>query len=222
MNTRTSLSLLFAATFSLVGCAVEGQDPTTLDGELDEVAAPTDELAAPAGDAIADEGADESGEVTIMQNPAPFDLRCLWAGENYASRAPNVHAAEAIRMACRIQSALIPYKAPGMYPLQLRLPTVSEGVDCSGLTSNAWYRATSGWVRLPHSAAMQESQLRDIPFSQKLPGDLIFYVSSGAASGRHVAMYLGDNLMIEAASSTKGVVVSPVRTTNFSSVGRIW
>lgn len=118
--------------------------------------------------------------------------------------------------------ALIPYRAPGMYPLQDRPPTAAEGIDCSGLTSNVWYRATSTWTRLPHSAAMQESQLRDIPFDQKLPGDLIFYVSTSAASGRHVAMYLGDGLMIEALGSNYGVVVSPVRTAKFSSVGRIW
>lgn len=210
MITRKHSALALSATLSaaLLGCGLEEND-----GASPQAAEIED---------IADELAETGSEVSILSNPAPFDLHCLYAGETYASRAPNVHAAEAIRMACRIQTSLIPYKAPGMYPLQLRLPTVSEGVDCSGLTANAWYRATSAWVRLPHSAAQQEAQLRDIPFSQKLPGDLIFYVSAAAASGRHVAMYLGDNLMIEAASSTRGVVVSPVRTTNFSSVGRIW
>ena len=210
MITRKHSALALSATLSaaLLGCGLEEND-----GASPQAAEIED---------IADELAETGSEVSILSNPAPFDLHCLYAGETYASRAPNVHAAEAIRMACRIQTSLIPYKAPGMYPLQLRLPTVSEGVDCSGLTANAWYRATRAWVRLPHSAAQQEAQLRDIPFSQKLPGDLIFYVSAAAASGRHVAMYLGDNLMIEAASSTRGVVVSPVRTTNFSSVGRIW
>lgn len=173
-------------------------------------------------DELIDEAADDSELAGLANsNPAAFDLHCLWAGESYASRAPNQYAAEAIRDACRIQTSLTPYRAPGMYPLQNRPPTAAEGIDCSGLTANVWYRATFQWTRLPHSARDQEAMLPDVSWANLLPGDLLFYVSSAAASGRHVAMYLGDSLMIEAASSTKGVVVSPVRY-NVSSIGRVW
>ncbi|MEO8552733.1 MAG: NlpC/P60 family protein [Kofleriaceae bacterium] len=197
LKASSLLTLLFTST--LMACAMDPADGT----DDDDQATSTD-----------------TAELTAS-NPAPFDLHCLWAGESYASRAPNQYAAQAIRNACDIQASLIPYHAPGMYPLQNRPPTAAEGIDCSGLTSNVWYRATSTWTRLPHSAAMQEATLRHIGWGELLPGDLLFYVSSAAASGRHVAMYLGDSLMIEAASSTRGVVVSPVRY-NVSSIGRIW
>jgi cell wall-associated NlpC family hydrolase len=173
-------------------------------------------------DPAEDPEADESSQTSQLteSNPAPFDLHCLWNGENYASRAPNVYAANAIRYACDMQ-AEVPYRAPGMYPWQLRPPTYAEGIDCSGLTANVWYRSTSGWTRLPHSAANQESTLRHVGWADLLPGDLLFYYSANAASGRHVAMYMGDSLMIEAASSTKGIIVSPVRY-NVTSLGRVW
>jgi hypothetical protein len=154
-------------------------------------------------------------------NPAAFDLHCLWAGESYASRAPNQYAADAIRAACNIQAARIPYHSPGFAPWQLGEPTANKGVDCSGMSSHVWYVATNGWVRLPHSAAAQERALHHVSWSEMLPGDLLFYVSAAALSGRHVAMYLGDGLMIEAAGSSTGVVVSKARS-NVSSIGRIW
>lgn len=199
MTIKSSALLSMLFTSILVGCAM---DPT---------------------DGVDDDEAEESTATSALtsSNPAAFDLHCLWAGESYASRAPNQYAAQAIRNACDIQAQLIPYHAPGMYPLQNRPPTAGEGIDCSGLTSNVWYRATSTWTRLPHSAAMQEASLPHIGWDQLLPGDLLFYYSAAAASGRHVAMYLGDSLMIEAASSTRGVVVSPVRF-NVTSIGRVW
>lgn len=169
-----------------------------------------------------DPGADETTDTSELTSavPAPFDLHCLYNGEAYASRAPNIYAANAIRYACDMQ-AEVPYRAPGMYPWQNRPPTYAEGIDCSGLTANVWFRATNLWTRLPHSAALQESTLRDIGWADILPGDLLFYYSASAASGRHVAMYMGDGLMIEAASPTKGIVVSAVRY-NVTSLGRVW
>jgi cell wall-associated NlpC family hydrolase len=197
------MSLALAFSVALSGCIADAEDPAT--------------------DAQGDGEAEVEGLAPLAagSNPAVFDLHCLWAGESYASRAPNQYAAQAIRNACNIQAALIPYKAPGMYPLTMNAPTAAQGIDCSGLTSNVYFRATGGWVRLNHSAANQEATLPDVPWGQQRPGDLIFYVSTAAASGRHVAMYLGDGLMIEALGSSYGVVVSPVRTAKFSSIGRV-
>jgi cell wall-associated NlpC family hydrolase len=55
------------------------------------------------------------------------------------------------------------------------------GFDCSGYTLYAyWYGAG-----------------RRLPYSQRKPGDLIFWFSGGVPV--HVAIYLGDNEMLEAA-----------------------
>jgi cell wall-associated NlpC family hydrolase len=183
-------------------------------------------LALSAMSCVSDLEGDETEQPTESETAAaiaaPFDLHCLYAGEAYASRAPNIYAANAIRYACDIQARLIPYKAPGWWDtLQFRAPTVAEGIDCSGLTSNVWFRATNGWDRLPHSARGQELALRHVSWAEMLPGDLMFYYSASAASGRHVSMYLGDGLMIEARGTNYGVVVSPVRT-NVTSIGRAW
>jgi hypothetical protein len=180
------------------------------------------------GDEIDDNSTDDSEDATgsiaydpNASNPAVFDLHCLYAGDVYAKQAPNELAAAAIRAACDIQAARIPYIYPGMYPLQLSQPTAQQGIDCSGLSSHVWYVATQGFVRLPHSAAQQEKVLRDVDIADILPGDLIFYKSEKAASGRHVTIYLGDGLMIEASGHTRGVIVVPVRG-SMSSIGRVW
>lgn len=195
-------AVLLATISQLSGCAVgdEIDDSSTDDSE-------------DAGDAIAFN--------PNASNPAVFDLHCLYAGDVYAKKAPNELAAAAIRAACDIQAARIPYIYPGMYPHQMTAPTARQGIDCSGLTAHVWYVATNGFVRLPHSAALQEQTLRDIDILDILPGDLIFYKSTKAASGRHVTMYLGDGLMIEASGHNTGVIVAPVRG-SISSIGRIW
>lgn len=153
-------------------------------------------------------------------NPAPFDLNCLWAGDAFAKRAPNAVAAAAIRHACDIQAARVPYRVPGGNPWRDRAPSTTEGVDCSGLTANIYYRASGHRIQLPHSAAAQEKMLPAVNLGQILPGDLLYYQSSSALSGRHVTMYLGDNKMIEAGGSNVGVIVGPVRTQRLTSVRR--
>jgi cell wall-associated NlpC family hydrolase len=75
------------------------------------------------------------------------------------------------------------------------------GWDCSGLVSAA-YR-TAG-VRLPHSSGAIGRQGRAVPAGQWKPGDVI-------ASRGHVALYLGNGLMVEAANPRAGVRVTRVR-----------
>jgi cell wall-associated NlpC family hydrolase len=67
----------------------------------------------------------------------------------------------------------------------------SIGFDCSGLTMWAWAHAG---VSLPHSAAEQYAVLPHVALSDIQPGDLIFFYSPIS----HVAMYLGDGLIIHA------------------------
>ena len=66
--------------------------------------------------------------------------------------------------------------------------------DCSGLTMKAWQQAG---VYLSHYTGAQWAETRRVPISQRQPGDLIFYGSSGANS-HHVGLYVGGDQMIEA------------------------
>lgn len=73
--------------------------------------------------------------------------------------------------------------------------------DCSGLTMRAYQ--TAG-VSLPHSSAAQARMGKSIPFSQKKPGDLMFF-------GRpvsHVGIYLGGGKMVHAPRSGSRVKVA--------------
>ena len=73
--------------------------------------------------------------------------------------------------------------------------------DCSGLTMRAYQ--TAG-VSLPHSSAAQSRMGKSIPFSQKKPGDLMFF-------GRpvsHVGIYRGGGKMVHAPRSGSRVKVA--------------
>jgi cell wall-associated NlpC family hydrolase len=75
--------------------------------------------------------------------------------------------------------------------------------DCSGLTMRAFQ---SAGVKLPHSSAAQSRMGKSVPFSQKKPGDLIFF-------GRpvsHVGIYLGGARMVHAPRSGSRVKVAPL------------
>lgn len=73
--------------------------------------------------------------------------------------------------------------------------------DCSGLTMRAFQ--TAG-VSLPHSSAAQSRMGKSVPFSQKKPGDLMFF-------GRpisHVGIYVGGGKMVHAPRSGSRVKVA--------------
>lgn len=84
--------------------------------------------------------------------------------------------------------------------------------DCSGLTSAAW--AAAG-VSLPHSALQQYGYGKHVSFSQMVPGDLMFFYSPIG----HVAMYIGNGLMVSAPQTGENVKVIPADTYNSDFVG---
>jgi len=92
--------------------------------------------------------------------------------------------------------------------------------DCSGITMKAYAAAGVyiGW----HSATAQYNimakQQKLVPFQDAQRGDLIWWSRSTAFDGDkyHVAIYLGDGMMLEAPNPARTVRVVPVR------FGELW
>ncbi|MFT4044642.1 MAG: NlpC/P60 family protein [Gordonia sp. (in: high G+C Gram-positive bacteria)] len=80
------------------------------------------------------------------------------------------------------------------------------GFDCSGLMV---YAFAGVGIQLPHYTGYQYTSGPQVPLAQMRRGDMIFY---GPNASEHVALYLGDNKMVEAPQSGDVVKVSPLRT----------
>ncbi|WP_236060010.1 C40 family peptidase [Actinacidiphila acididurans] len=78
-----------------------------------------------------------------------------------------------------------------------------DAFDCSGLTSQAWLHAG---VVIPRTSQEQWAQLPHVPLDQLRPGDLVIYFSGAS----HVAIYIGDGLVIQAPRPGAFVKVSPI------------
>ncbi len=83
------------------------------------------------------------------------------------------------------------------------------GFDCSGLALYAW----APYVLLPHSSAAQYNSGTKVPVAQATPGALLFWATNPSvpSSIHHVAIYAGNNQMIEAPESGQRVHLTPVR-----------
>jgi cell wall-associated NlpC family hydrolase len=80
------------------------------------------------------------------------------------------------------------------------------GFDCSGLMIYAF--AAVG-KRLPHYSGYQANAGRKVPLSQKAPGDMLFWATRGRI--HHVALYIGNNKMLEAPRTGLNVRITSVR-----------
>ena len=97
----------------------------------------------------------------------------------------------------------------------------TTGFDCSGLTRYAVYNGTGKKYELSRVSQAQWNETKDtkVSWDEMQAGDLIFWARRG---GRvyHVAIYLGDNQMIEAPYTGAKVRVTDVRKTNFHGATR--
>ena len=78
-----------------------------------------------------------------------------------------------------------------------------DAYDCSGLTSRAWARAG---VDVPRTSQRQWAELPRVRLSELRPGDLVLYFPKAT----HVAVYLGDGMVIHAPRPGARVKVSPL------------
>lgn len=84
--------------------------------------------------------------------------------------------------------------------------TTTVGFDASGLIQ---YAFAGAGIKMPRTSGEQCSVGQRVPPAQARPGDLLCYGPGGSQS---VALYLGNNQMIEGTSPA--VTVSPARTSN--------
>ncbi|MGW6542882.1 NlpC/P60 family protein [Streptomyces massasporeus] len=75
--------------------------------------------------------------------------------------------------------------------------------DCSGLTSRAWAEAGTP---VPRTSQEQWKRLERIPLHELRPGDLVVYFPKAT----HVALYLGDGMVVQAPRPGAKVKVSPI------------
>ncbi|WP_075740256.1 MULTISPECIES: NlpC/P60 family protein [Actinoalloteichus] len=80
------------------------------------------------------------------------------------------------------------------------------GFDCSGLMV---YAFAGAGVSLPKYSGYQYQSGQRVPLAQMRRGDMIFWQTGGRI--HHVALYLGDGMMVEAPYSGNQVRVTPVR-----------
>lgn len=81
------------------------------------------------------------------------------------------------------------------------------GFDCSGLMIYA-FAPVIGYS-LPHHSGSQYTSGPQVPLSGKRPGDMLFWGSNGRI--HHVALYIGNEQVIEAPHSGSAVRVTAVR-----------
>lgn len=82
-----------------------------------------------------------------------------------------------------------------------------KGIDCSALTRRV-YREVFNY-ELPRVAIAQANHGRKIKTSELEPGDILFFRPENRVN--HTAVYLGNNLFINA-SSSKGVIISSLES----------
>ncbi|MCX4674280.1 NlpC/P60 family protein [Streptomyces sp. NBC_01433] len=78
-----------------------------------------------------------------------------------------------------------------------------DSFDCSGLTSQAWSKAGHA---IPRTSQEQWRELPKVPMESLRPGDLVVYFPKAT----HVALYIGDGMVVQAPRPGASVKVSPV------------
>ncbi|MFB7863528.1 NlpC/P60 family protein [Streptomyces sp. NPDC056069] len=116
----------------------------------------------------------------------------LGSGALDSTLMPSEEGATALRFAARQIGKPYEWGAEG-----------PDTYDCSGLTQQSWAAAGR---ELPRTSQEQWQTLPHVPLSALRPGDLVVYFPDAT----HVALYLGDGLVIHAPRPGARVKVSPL------------
>ncbi|MEE1757231.1 C40 family peptidase [Streptomyces sp. SP18CS02] len=137
---------------------------------------------------------DEAGELARLESAqtAGAQSELLATGRLDGERTPSEEGDEALAYAARQIGKPYVWGAEG-----------PESFDCSGLTSRAW--ASAGRT-IPRTSQEQWRTLPRVPLRSLRPGDLVVYFPKAT----HVAIYLGEGLVIQAPRPGARVKVSPI------------
>ncbi|MDF7671915.1 C40 family peptidase [Lactobacillus sp. ESL0701] len=91
-----------------------------------------------------------------------------------------------------------------------------DNFDCSGLVQYVYNQA--GGVNLPRVTTDQVKVGTTVDMSQLQPGDLLFWGSTDAPY--HVAIYVGDNQYVSAATPEQGVILQTLSSYFYPSVAK--
>ncbi len=95
--------------------------------------------------------------------------------------------------------------------------SLTNGADCSGFTQSVF--ANFG-ISIPRTAAEQSQSGTAVSLDELEPGDLLFY-SDGSGIG-HVTMYIGDDQVVHASTSSTGIIISDIGYRTPVSARRYW
>ena len=123
---------------------------------------------------------------------AAAQKRFLASGSLSDARPPTLRGDRAVRYA--VEQIGKPYQWGGAGP---------KSYDCSGLTSQAWVHAGRA---IPRTSQEQWARLPHVPLRRLRPGDLVIYFPEAI----HVALYLGDGMVVQAPRPGTRIKVSPI------------
>lgn len=88
-----------------------------------------------------------------------------------------------------------------------------SGLDCSGMVSYIYQHALG--IELPHNAAQMAAIAREIPREKMVPGDLVFFNTTGKPFS-HVGIYIGDDRFIHAPKRNGKISISSLKNQYFA------
>jgi cell wall-associated NlpC family hydrolase len=97
--------------------------------------------------------------------------------------------------------------------------SLTNGTDCSGFTKLIYAEYGYSLGRTP--ASQRSSAGRSIDYSEIQKGDIICYSSNGGKSCTHVAIYIGDGMIVHAANSKKGICTQKAQYSTIMGVKNI-
>ena len=90
---------------------------------------------------------------------------------------------------------------------------VDHGADCSGFVMKCFEYIG---ISLPRTSYNQVDEGKAVSMKELKPGDLIFYTNNNKTNGKvnHVAIYIGNGMIVNAASKKSGICTKPYNYRN--------